>query len=423
MKAICQNTETYAAAQTLYWVGHLGLLYIIDVVVADMTTLKNRMIIFGINATPTIATVFAGSKIAQLYYDNLNFRWAFGSWAIILVGICIPILVIVVYHEKKAKKFGLYPEKPKDRTWWQACKHYMIDLATSAPHGWRSGYVIAMLVLGAVCLAGFVIWEKYFAPIQYLPWKFLKDRNIMAGCLVYGFMFTSIYCWDTYYSSYLQVVNNESITISGYVLNSFSLASSFLSPFVGLFIRWTGRYKWTAMAGLPFVVLGTALLVKFRTPDSGVGYLVMCQLFNGFGSGIFSMCMQIAVRVSVTHQEIAVVLAIWGLFGSIGAAIGETIAGALWTNELLKQLYNDLPEERKHLAATIYSSILKQKAYPMGSPIHEAIISAYANVMRKMVIARACFIPPLVLFLFMLRDINVKKLEKSRGTQSKSNVW
>ncbi|KAL1869505.1 hypothetical protein Plec18167_007803 [Paecilomyces lecythidis] len=177
------------------------------------------------------------------------------------------------------------------------------------------------------------------------------------------------------------------------------------------------------MVGIPFTVLGTALLIKFRTPESSVGYLVMCQLFNGFGSGIFSMCMQIAVMASVTHQEIAVVLAIWGLFGSIGAAIGETIAGALWTNELLKQLYNDLPADSKHLASTIYSSIVKQESYPMGSPIREAIISAYGNVMRKMVIAGACFIPPLVLFLLMLRDINVKKLEKSRGTQSKGNVW
>lgn len=127
MKAVCKNVETYAAAQTLYWVGHLGLLYIIDVVIADMTTLKNRMIIFGLTSTPTIATVFAGSKIAQLYYDNLNFRWAFGSWAIILVGFCIPILAIFIYHERKAKKFGLYPERPQNRTWWEATKHYVIE--------------------------------------------------------------------------------------------------------------------------------------------------------------------------------------------------------------------------------------------------------------------------------------------------------
>ena len=40
--------------------------------------------------------------------------------------------------------------------------------------------------------------------------------------------------WDAYYSSYLQVVHNLSITTSGYVLNTFSLASSFISPFIGL---------------------------------------------------------------------------------------------------------------------------------------------------------------------------------------------
>lgn len=28
-------------------------------------------------------------------------------------------------------------------------------------------------------------------PIRHLSWKFLKERNIIAGCLVYGFEFVS----------------------------------------------------------------------------------------------------------------------------------------------------------------------------------------------------------------------------------------
>lgn len=40
--------------------------------------------------------------------------------------------------------------------------------------------------------------------------------------------------WDSYYQSYLMVVHNESITVPGYVLNSFSLMSSFIGPFVGV---------------------------------------------------------------------------------------------------------------------------------------------------------------------------------------------
>lgn len=46
--------------------------------------------------------------------------------------------------------------------------------------------------------------------------------------------FCKFSCWDAYYSSYLQVVHDESITISGYVLNTLSLTSSFIGPFVGL---------------------------------------------------------------------------------------------------------------------------------------------------------------------------------------------
>ena len=124
MKATCQNVETYAAAQTLFWVGHLGLLYTLDIMIADMTTLKNRTIMIGLNTTPTIATTFAGPKIAELFYNNVNFRWAFGAFAIILAGISVPMFVIFVLEERKARKVGILINKDSGRTIWQSCKFY-----------------------------------------------------------------------------------------------------------------------------------------------------------------------------------------------------------------------------------------------------------------------------------------------------------
>lgn len=41
-------------------------------------------------------------------------------------------------------------------------------------------------------------------------------------------------CWDTYYYSYLQVVNDQTVTNAGYILNAFSLMSAFIAPFTGL---------------------------------------------------------------------------------------------------------------------------------------------------------------------------------------------
>lgn len=66
------------------------------------------------------------------------------------------------------------------------------SLVTYAPNGWQTGYIIAMIVLGLVLLAGFVIWECYFAKVTYFPFRYLTNRTILGACLLYGFMFLSI---------------------------------------------------------------------------------------------------------------------------------------------------------------------------------------------------------------------------------------
>ena len=126
-KGVSENVPTYAAGHTLYWVGHIGLGYIITVMLADMTTLRNRLILFGIQQTPNIATVFAGPRIADLFYTHANFRWAFYSFCIILVFFAIPIAVIFVYSKRKAIRMGVYPERAKTRTAWESAMYYFVQ--------------------------------------------------------------------------------------------------------------------------------------------------------------------------------------------------------------------------------------------------------------------------------------------------------
>lgn len=127
MKAACKSVEMYAAAHTLYWVGHLGVQYVITIILADITTLKNRIILFGLNATPLIATTFAGPRIAELFFDNVNFRWAFGAFLIILVAFCIPVAVVFILSKRKAVKQGIYPARVKTRNAWESVKYYFVQ--------------------------------------------------------------------------------------------------------------------------------------------------------------------------------------------------------------------------------------------------------------------------------------------------------
>lgn len=444
MKAVCKNVTTYVAAHVLYWAGHIGLLYVINVMTADMTTLKNRMIIFTINGTPRIAATFAGPRIAELFYTNLNFRWAFGAFAIILAGCSVPAMTLMIVMYRKARKAGLAKKQRSNRTFVQSFIYYSIQfdivgiliimfafclfllpfsLVYYAPNGWKSGYIIAMIIIGFLLFPAFYVWERYFAPVQFLPWKYLQDKTIVGSCLLYGVMFLSIMCWNGYFNSYLQVVHRQSITHAGYILNSFSLTSSIFSPFFAWIISYTGNFKWTAYSGVPIMLVGTAILIPLRVESTSPGVLALTQVIVGFGTGIFATCSQLAAMSTVTHQEIAVILAVWGLFGSFGASIGYAIAGALWQNVLPQQLYQRLPEGSKNRTAEIFGDMVLQMSFLDGSPEREAVIGAYGDVQRKMVTVGVCFIPLCLGTIVLWKNINVRKLEEEQGKQTKGTVF
>lgn len=133
MKAVCTNMETYIAAHAIYWAGHIGVLYVVDIMCADITSLKNRMIIFTINGTPRIAGTFAGPKIAESFLTKLNFRWAYGAFTIILVGCCIPAMAVMICMSRKARKAGLVKRQRSGRTIPQSIVYYIIQLDGMQP--------------------------------------------------------------------------------------------------------------------------------------------------------------------------------------------------------------------------------------------------------------------------------------------------
>lgn len=65
------------------------------------------------------------------------------------------------------------------------------SIAKYAPHGWNTGYIIAMIVLGVVFGAFFTVWEKYFAPVQFMPWKYLKEPTILGSACLAAVLFIS----------------------------------------------------------------------------------------------------------------------------------------------------------------------------------------------------------------------------------------
>jgi len=330
---------------------------------------------FAFVSSPYIVTTWVGGPLATAFLNGPGWRWGFGAFAIITPIACMPLFFLFMWNYRKAKNAGLVPKRESGRTMKQSLWYYIIQfdlmglilicaglalfllpfsLYSYQTDGWESPMIICMIVfgmsllvlislpgcayilLGCVFLIAFTLYEKYIAPVNFIPFGLLMDRTVIGACILAAVLFVEFYVWNSYFLSFLQVVNGLTVTESSYVGNIYSIGSCFFSLIVGLLIRYTGRFKWIALYfGVPVTILGVGLMIAFRQPDVNIGYIVMCQIFIAFSGGTLVICEQMAVMAAASHQHVAVVLAVEGMFASIGGAIGSTVAAAIWTGGVI----------------------------------------------------------------------------------------
>lgn len=277
--------------------------------------------------------------------------------------------------------------------------------------------IICMIIFGGLLLIGFALYEKYLAPKCFIPFELLLDRTVAGACLLAGIIFVSFYIWDNYFTSFLQVVFDLSVTEASYVRNIYSVGSCFWSVIVGALIRWSGRFKWLALYfGVPLTILGNGLMIQFRQPGINVGYIVMCQIFIAFAGGALVICEQMAVMAVTSHQYVAVALAVEGMFSDIGGAIGSTVAAAIWTGVFPTKLAEYLPEDAQADLASIYAELPVQLSYPVGSAARAAISKAYGEAQKTMLIASTAILSLAIVSVLVWRDVKVKGFKQVKGT-------
>ncbi|KAL6886974.1 major facilitator superfamily domain-containing protein [Trichoderma evansii] len=438
MMAACQNVETYAAAQVFYWVGYNGLDYSLSVFLADTTSLRNRGLIFAYSSSPYIVTTWLSGPISQAFLDGPGFHWGFGSFAIITPVITSPLFFLFMYYNKKAKKLGVIRPRESKGNFYESFIHYSrefdligllilsgglamfllpFNIYSYQEDGWKSSLIIGLLVGGVVALIVFGIWEKFFAPITFIPYSLLMDRTVIGANILAASVFVSYYIWDSYFLSFIQVVNGLDVTESSYVAQIYSVGSCFWAILVGLTIRYTGKFKAVCLYfGVPVTILAVGLMIHFRQPDVNIGYLIMCQILIAFAGGTIVICEQTAVMAATSHQYVAVVLAIEAMASSIGGAIGLTVSAAVWQAVFPKKLALYLPESEQGNLTTIYGSLEAQLSYPMGSPARIAIQKAYGDSQKMILIAATAVLSLAVVGTAMWRDIDVRKHKQVKGT-------
>ncbi|OQO05810.1 hypothetical protein B0A48_09905 [Cryoendolithus antarcticus] len=431
-----QGFLTMTACLTLGLVM-IAACYVMGIVVADTSSLRNRGFMFAFISSPYIATVWITGPLATAFLDGPGFRWAFAAFAIITPVISLPLYILLQWNYHKAVKAGRMPQHDSGRTVLQSIKYYAVEydafglllicgglalfllpfsLYSYQAEGWQSPMIICMIVFDALLLIAFALWEAYLAPVTFMPWALLADRTVLGANILAAVLFFEFYIWNSYFTSFLQVAMGLSITLSSYIANIYNIGPCFWALVCGALIRWHGKFKPQSLYfGVPITILGVRLMIHFRQPDQNIGFIIMCQIFIAFGGGTLVICEQLAAMAATSHQYVTVVLAGEGMFSSVGGAIGSTVAAAIWMGTFLPNLHKYLPADEQVNSSTIYGDLVTQLSYAKGTAARAGIDRAYGETQKIMCVAATTALVLAIAGVMMWRDINVKHNKQVKG--------
>ncbi len=272
-----------------------------------------------------------------------------------------------------------------------------------------------MIISGLVIIVIFGFYEALLAPTPMLNFKLLSDRTVIGACALDATYQISYYCWNNYFTSFLQVVNDLGIAEAGYVNNTFNVVSGLLLFLVGYLIRRTGRFKWLLYGAVPLYIFTQGLMIYFRRPNQSVGYLVFCEVLISIGGSIFIIVEQLAILAAVEHRQVASALSLLYVVGTVGGSLGATISGAIWTNTFEKALERNLPVSSLPNLDDIYGDLDTQLSYPVGSATRLAIQTAYGYAQTRMLAAGTGVMGLGLIWMLLIRNIDVRKVAQVKG--------
>ncbi|KAF9484264.1 ABC transporter [Pholiota conissans] len=387
--AIAPSVNFLIFGRAVAGLGGAGMWVSIMSIIARITTLQQRPVLMGLFGAVFAVSSVIGPLIGGAFSDHVSWRWCFyinlplGAVALLAITFILP------NHPPNTRlnvsQFQAWLNLDWLGTFLSVAVVTMLMLPlqwAGSTKPWNDPVIISLLVTAIVPLALFILWEKRRGDQAVLPLSFFRRRNICGAFLGAGFSQIA-FVVAIYYLPLLYQIKGHSATKSGIDILPYMVSCVSAALATGSIIAKTG-YPWPFMVLSPLVA-GVGFGMMYTTNvDTSISKLIGYQILAGAGLGAILQNAVIIAQAEYVDNEALVPQAtsLVTFMQIVGAAIGLSIAGGIFSSQLRIQVGNHAP----NLSADIKNAVLSNIEAISQLPEAEKILvkAAYSAAIDRM---------------------------------------
>jgi EmrB/QacA subfamily drug resistance transporter len=372
LAGLAHSTAWLIACRAIQGLGAGGLAALVQVVLADLVSPRERGRYSGYLGAVFGAGTVAGPLLGGIVTDSIGWRWCF------YIGVPFAMAALVVLQRtlhlpRRRREVSIdYLGAALIAT---GVSSLLIWVSLAGQHfDWMSWESATLVGLGVALVAAAVPVERRVRE-PLVPLRLFGNRTVLLAVIASVAVGTAMFGTTVFLSQYMQIARGISPTESGLLTIPMVVGLFAASTIIGRVVTSTGLYKRWMLLGSVLLTTGLALmgLMDERTNLIELGFFMA---LTGSGLGMLMQNLVLVVQNSIDRHDIGAGSSLIAFTRSLGGAVGVSVLGAILGSRATSAIAEGLAAQGIHQPVAGESGTIPNVASLPG-PVAHVIEHAY----------------------------------------------